>query len=213
MTEDISRAAVLASDGWRPLSEYAGREYVYVRGFGFDLWKPGTGIARRGRHPLSDWWDPAGQLLRLDVKEWQPFPEGGATPHERWLAFSTKSDDTIGFVRPPEAVYAPGDTSVRLTPTPLRLLTAMRDGAVLHERAWRWTEWSLGRPGTTPDKIGERPINPLLKVAFIARDGVLPPGRLPHWFEFDWLITPAGHAWLTANAKPAASAAQHKQTT
>jgi hypothetical protein len=72
MTEDISRASLLASDGWRPLSEYAGREYVCVRGFGFDLWNPGLGIARRGRHVLSDWWDPAGNLLRLDVREWKP---------------------------------------------------------------------------------------------------------------------------------------------
>jgi hypothetical protein len=54
MTEDISRAALLASDGWRPLSEYEGREYVYVRGFGFDLRHPGVGIARRGRAPETD---------------------------------------------------------------------------------------------------------------------------------------------------------------
>jgi hypothetical protein len=36
-------------------------------------------------------------------------------------------------------VYQPGDTTVRLTPAPRDLLVAMRDGARLTERAWRWT--------------------------------------------------------------------------
>lgn len=198
-SDDRPYAAILASDGWRPLSEYVpSRDYVYVRGFGWDLWHPGAGIARRGRHPLSDWWNPAGQPLRLDVKEWKPFPNDGVSPHERWVAFSTDPDDT-SFVRPPEPVYEPGGIDVRLTPVPATLLASMGAGARLHERAWRWSEWTLQMPGQAPERIRERGIDGLRKHAFIARDGVLPPGRLPRWFVFDWVITDAGKVWLAAD--------------
>jgi hypothetical protein len=39
----------------------------------------------------------------------------------------------------------------------------------------------------------------LRECAFIERDGVLPPGRLPRWFEFDWFVTDHGRAWIEAN--------------
>jgi hypothetical protein len=130
---------------------------------------------------------------------WKPIPSGdGISVYEReqWLY----DDPCSGaFVRPPEPVYEPGGTDVRLTPVPRDLLVAMADGARLHERAWRWTEWSLHAPGHEPKKIGERAVNSLVKHAFIARDGVLPSGRLPRWLNFDWSITTAGKAWLAAN--------------
>ena len=213
MTERRPFEVLLGTDGWRPLSEYVpSRDYVYVRGFGFDMWHPGAGIARRGHHPLSHWWTPAGRLVFLDVKEWKPFPGDGVSPHERWLAFTANPNDT-SFVRPPEPVYEPGDITVRLTPVHRNLLVAMRAGARLQERAWRWSEWRLLMTGEPAERIGERGINALRKVAFIARDGVLPGGRLPRWFEFDWSITDAGNAWLDVHAKPAAPAAQPQETT
>jgi hypothetical protein len=213
MTSERTYTALLASDGWRPLSEYVpSRDYVYVRGYGYDTWNPGAAMARRGRHPLSDWWNPAGQLLHIDVQEWKPFPNDGMSPHERWLAFSTNPNDN-SFVRPPEPVYEPGGIRVRLTPVPRLLLLEMRDGARLHESAWRWTEWRLQRPGREMERIAERGINPLRKVAFIARYGVLPVGRLPYWHEFEWFVTDAGKAWIEVNAKPAASAAAQPQET
>jgi hypothetical protein len=136
--------------------------------------------------------------LPLEVRQWKPIPDDGISIYEReqWLF---GYPDRLKFVRPPESVYQPGGVSVRLTPGPRDLLVAMRDGARLHERAWRWTEWRLQMPGRDPEKICERGINALRKVAFIQRDGVLPPGRLPRWFEFDWSITPAGRAWLAAD--------------
>lgn len=75
----------------------------------------------------------------------------------------------------------------------------MAGGAMLRERSFRWTECSLQRPSSAPERIGERGVNALRKVAFVARDGFLPPGRLSRWFEFDWRITGAGLAWLEAN--------------
>ena len=104
------------------------------------------------------------------------------------------------FIRPQEPVYGPGGVDVRLTSAPKALLVAMRDGAVLHERAFYWTSWTLQTPGDDPKKITDRPLNPLIKVAFIARDGILPPGRLPRWLEFDWKVTDAGRSWLAQNS-------------
>ena len=203
---------LLETDGWRPLSEYkpSGGDYVYVRGHTWDLWIPTAGIARGGKYATSFWYDPSGQPLRFEVEAWKPFPADGVSPHERWKAFHVNPNDQ-SFVRPPEPVYEPGGTDVHLIPSARLLLRKMRNGAVLHERAWRWTEWWL--IDWTRKRLTERPINTLRKVAFIARDGVLPPGRIPEWTEFDWLITPAGHAWLAANAKPAAPAAQPQETT
>lgn len=67
------------------------------------------------------------------------------------------------------------------------------------ERGWRWTVFELHVPGHEPKKLGERAVDGLRRHAFIARDGVLPPGRLPHWFNFDWSITTAGRACLAAD--------------
>jgi hypothetical protein len=205
---------LLETDGWRPLSEYkpSGGDYVYVKGFGFNLWHPAAGIARGGKYATSFWYDPSGRPLMFDVQEWKPFPDDGVSPHERWKAFCVDPNDN-SYVRPPEPVYEPCGTSTKLTPGAADMLRALRNGAVLHERAWRWTEWRIGAPGMPPVRINERNINALRKVSFIARDGVLPPGRIPEWLEFEWKITPAGQAWLDVHAKPAASAAQPQETT
>jgi hypothetical protein len=75
----------------------------------------------------------------------------------------------------------------------------MRSGAVPHERGARFSSWTLQRPGQDPEKITERPISPLVKLAFIARNGELPPDTR-RWYDFDWKVTEAGRAWLAANA-------------
>jgi hypothetical protein len=78
----------------------------------------------------------------------------------------------------------------------------MYAGAILRERAWRWTEWKFWLPSTAPPTpVSTRGINRLRELAFIERDGVLPPGRLEHWYEFHWRVTPAGKAWIEANTK------------
>jgi hypothetical protein len=192
------RQSLLESDGWRDVSEYVpSRDYCYVKGFAARARGPSVAIARRGKHDTSYWWQPDGIPLALGVYEWKPFPNDGISPHQRWLEFSAPSAGA--YVRPPEEVYQPAGVDAKLTPVPLKLLLDMHGGVRLHERAWRWTEWMLIR-GYEADKITERGINALRKVAFIERDGVLPPGRLEHWFEFDWRVTAAGKAWIEANA-------------
>jgi hypothetical protein len=197
-------ARILVGDDWRPLSEYVPtRDFVYVATANESL-SISIAVARRGWSALSYWFGPppAGPLSVYPVA-WKPIPDGdGISVYERqeWLR---EYPERQKFVRPPEKVYPPGDVDVRLTPGPRELLVAMRAGAVLHERAWRWTSWTLQLPGAEPKKLTERPLNPLLKSAFIARGGVLPPGRLERMHEFDWKITEAGAAWLAANHGPA----------
>jgi hypothetical protein len=191
---------LMRSGDWLPRSEYRPNngEYVYVRGTSYTLGNPGCAIARGGRYETSWWYNPDGQPVPLDVTEWKPIPNDVLPPHKRWHDFKTKRNDPR-FVRPPEPVYEPAGIDAKLTPVPRKLLLDMHGGAVLRERAWRWTEWTLRGPGQPSDRLGERGINALRKVAFIERDGVLPPGRLEHWFEFDWRVTAAGKAWIEAN--------------
>lgn len=198
MTTDLPYVALLASDGWRDVSEYvSSRDYVYVKGFAARAPHPSVAIARRGKYETSYWWNPAGAPLSLAVGWWKPFPDDGILPHQRWLDFSNPQDGR--FVRPPEPVYPPAGVDAKLTPVPLKLLMAMHGGDILQERAWRWTEWLLTDATGSSERITERGINALRKLAFIERDGVLPPGRLPHWHGFDWKITGAGKAWIEAN--------------
>jgi hypothetical protein len=186
---------LLNSDDWRDVSQYVpSSDYCYVKGFAYMAKHPGVGIARRGKYDNSYWWRPNGEALPLDVCWWKPFPNDGISPHQRWLDFSRPSAGA--FVRPPEEVYEPAGVDAKLTPVPLRLLLDMHGGAILRERAWRWTEWTLLAPGQEPTKLGERAINVLRQYAFIERDGVLPPGRLPRWFVFRWVVTAAGRAWI-----------------
>jgi hypothetical protein len=201
MTDMHRHAELLNSDGWRPRSEYVPTkgEYVYVRGVGFDMWNRGVAIARGGKYSTSLWWDPDGTPLRLDVKEWKPFPNDGVPPHKRWIDFKTDPNDQH-YVRPPEPIYQDAGVNARLTPVPRKLLLAIHGGAILHESAWRWTDWRLRRPDGVLEKITEgRGITALRKLAFIERAGMLPPGRLDRWYEFDWKITAAGKAWIEAN--------------
>jgi hypothetical protein len=110
------------------------------------------------------------------VTEWKPIPDDGAYAsvydRDRYLY---GDPDAGKYVRPPEPVYQPGDTTVRLTPAPRDLLVAMLDGARMTERAWRWTLFELHVPGHEPKKLGERTVGGVRRHAFIARDGVLPP--------------------------------------
>jgi hypothetical protein len=192
---------LMRSDGWQPRSEYrpGGGEYVYVKGYTADLGNPCCAIARGGWHETSWWYNPDGQPMGMDVREWKKFPDDdGVTPYQRWQDWKTMRNNPR-WVRPPEPVYEPGGTGIRLTPVPRKLLMEVHGGARLEEHAWRWTEWVLHQTDQGPEKISERGINALRKVAFIERDGVLPPGRLPRWFVFDWKITDAGKAWIEAN--------------
>jgi hypothetical protein len=194
---------LLNSDGWQPRSTYrpSNGEYVYVRGRGYDMWNQGVAIARGGKYETSFWWDPDGNILKIDVHEWKPFPEDGVPPHKRWHDFKTDPNDQR-FVRPPEQVYQPAGVDAKLTPVPRKLLLAMHGGAVLHESAWRWTKWWLticGQQAPVNLTEGRGGILKLRKLAFIERDGVLPPGRLERWYEFNWKVTGAGQAWIAAN--------------
>jgi len=150
------------------------------------------------------------QLVHLEEMRANEYQDRQAKTAAAYAVYASRGG---AYVRPPEPVYEPGGSDVRLTPVPRNLLIAMRNGAVLHERTWRWTQWHIGAPGTPFVRIAERGINALREFAFIARDGVLPDGNLTRFHEFDWSITPAGHAWLAANAKPAAPAAQPQETT
>jgi len=200
VSADLPYVALLAADDWRPLAEYVpSRDYVYVQGFGHMATAPGVSVARRGKHPLAYWYGVNGQPVQISVTDWKPLP-AGQSAHD--IARELYGDSRAGaYVRPPEPIYTPAGIDAKLTPVPRELLLDMHGGAILHESAWRWTEWTLQMPGGDPGKTteGRGGILKLRKCAFIARDGVLLTGRLERWFEFDWKITAAGRAWIEAN--------------
>lgn len=101
----------------------------------------------------------------MTVVAWKPLPADGISLRPRAMVVWRPRDGA--YVRPPEQVYEAGGIDVRLSQVPRELLTAMAGGAILRERSFRWTEWSLQRPGSAPARIGERGINALRKVAFI----------------------------------------------
>jgi hypothetical protein len=202
MTDDRPFMKLLASDGWRDVSEYKPhRDYVYVKGYAYMARSPGVGIARRGKYDNSCWWQPDGQALPLSIHWWKPFPEDGVPPHRRWLDFIAPTPGA--FVRPPEEIFEPAGTDAKLTPVPRKLLLDMKLGHVLMERAWRWTEWRIEALNGSAVKTteGRGGILKLRELAFIQRNGTLPAGRLPQWFEFDWMVTDAGKVWIEANTK------------
>jgi hypothetical protein len=72
---------------------------------------------------------------------------------------------------PAEAFEAAG-VDARVTPEPLRMLLAMRDGAVLRERYGDWFEYRLHKPdGSRGPPVMTRAMNRLLALAFIERIG------------------------------------------
>jgi hypothetical protein len=117
--------------------------------------------------------DPARVPVALYVTHWQPLPDG-VDPYTHHLDLFPPPPERP--VRPPEPVYEPGGVDTRLTPVPRDLLLAMAGGAVLNERGWRWTSWTLQRPGQAPEKISSRGIDRLREVAFIARTACCRPG-------------------------------------
>lgn len=195
--EQWQYARLLLGDGWRPMSEYVyDRRYVYAAGgteSAFHLL-----IARGGKYKTSDWWTPHSREMptTLSVQFWQPLRDGaGPFTHGRVIYPPAPERPA----KPPEPVYEPGGVDVRLTPAPRDLLRAMAGGAVLREATMTWTSWTVTRPGCDPAKFRDRGIDALRKLAFIERDGVLPPGHLARIHRFDWKITPAGAACLAAN--------------
>lgn len=198
---DLPRARIREADDWRPLEKYVPtKDFVYVAD-AFESLKIGITVARRGRHELSYWYypPPDGPAAIYPVA-WKPIDDSdGISVYERreWLAGYPNRDRNW---RGAEPVYEPGPTIARLTPAPRDLLRAMAGGAVLHERAFRWSSFTLQKSGADPKKLTERHTEPLVRLSFIERDGVLPvPGVMRHFREFDWKITPAGAAWLAAN--------------
>jgi hypothetical protein len=202
--KDWRFAQLLLGDGWRPLSEYVyDRSYVYAAGV--SGWHDNyiIFVGRGGKYQVSDWWRPhnRNEPFHGHVNYWQPLPEGIDPFVEARAIFPPSEAPPPKPVRPPEPVYEPGPPTARLTPVPRGLLVAMRAGAVLHERAWRWTTWTLAPPGLAPQRVGTRGIESLRQLAFIERVGVLPPGDLTCFHDFDWKISQAGLAWLAANAR------------
>jgi hypothetical protein len=66
------------------------------------------------------------------------------------------------------------------------------------QSAWRWTTWGLHVVGWAPKRIRDSVVE-ALRNPFIARVGILSPGRRTRWYHFDWHVTDAGRARLAAN--------------
>ncbi|GLH79752.1 hypothetical protein SSBR45G_46610 [Bradyrhizobium sp. SSBR45G] len=197
--EGSAYARLLLSDGWRPLSEYKyDRKYVYTAAVNY--YQDTVLIPARGG---SCWWTPFDKenpIVGLTVTHWMPLPDGvdayNPIPHLEEISGKKLPDPLL---RRPEPVYGPpAPPTLRLTPGPRDLLIALRDGSRLTERGRDWSSFTLTKPCTAPAKITARPIDPLRRAGFIARNGSLPP-RTDRWFQFEWRITEHGHAWLAAN--------------
>jgi hypothetical protein len=198
MTDDATpAAALLASDDWRPLELYPAGEFAYVRGRYAGALTPDVVVARHNGKPWSNWMHPppGGVVTYFSATAWQPLPADTNAYEAAYFLHGAPEP----IMRPPEPVYAPGGIDARLTPVPAKLLRTIAAGAVLQERAQTWTEWKLRHPCGEIEKITERGVNKLRQVAFIERVGVRPLQRPDRWIQFDWRITDAGEAWLTAN--------------
>lgn len=189
--------AVLWADDWQPMETYRpSTDFVYVMTIPHR--KPCLSVASRGWHPLSYWYEPDGtEPSALGPIKWKPIPNDGIPHRDRMRSLVVS--DYVSWVRPPETVYEPAGTDARVTPVPPALLLELHRGARLEERYGRWFEYRLHRPDRDPERIGERGINALRKLAFIARDGTLPPGATTRIVSNDFRITPACAAWLAAH--------------
>jgi hypothetical protein len=172
------------------------KDYVYV--LHIPHLKPCLTVASRGWHPLSYWYIPgeSGPAAIAPIK-WKSIPNDGILHRDRMRSLIVP--DYEPWVRPPDTVYEAAGTDARVTPVPLALLLEMYRGARLEERCGRWIEFRLHRPEQAGERIGERGINALRRLAFIARNGELPPGVPTRIVSNDWQITPAGAAWLAAH--------------
>ena len=189
---------LLLDDDWRSLSEYVyDRSYVYAAGVTETLIYR-LFVGRGGKYAHSYWYTPFNKEtpIGLYVTHWKPLPPGVDVFAHCDQIFGPRPAKPI---RSPEPLYEPDPPTARLTSVPRDLLAAMGGGAALRERAWQWSSWTLQRPGLAPEKITSRGVDRLREAVFIARDGVLPPGGLKRFHDFDWKITAAGAAWLAAN--------------
>lgn len=149
-TIDQPYARVLEAADWRDLNDYTAGTFVYVAGYAYQSPVLSVAVARRGQHELSHWQKPPPDgPLSMTVVGWKPLPDDGISLYERerWL-YGVPDDGA--YVRPPEPIYEAGGINARLSPVPRELLIAIAGRAVLRERAFRWTEWSLQRPGSAP---------------------------------------------------------------
>jgi hypothetical protein len=179
MSTDPPYVAVLAANDWWPLSKYVpSKHYVYLQGCAQMANHPAVTVARRGRHELSYWYSPDGQPLSIAATVWKPLSNDRSTARQIWKSLYATPGAPEPYTRPPEEVYQPAGMDARLTPVPRELLADMYAGAILRERAWRWTEWTFWLPSEGPSTpINHRGTGRLRELAFIERNGVLPPGR------------------------------------
>lgn len=102
----------------------------------------------------------------------------------------------------------PWPITARVTPEPLGMMVAIRNGAVLRQRFGDWSEWDMIMPDGSHRMVMTRALDRLLDTGFVDRDGQLPPGHPTSVMEFAWPLTPAGIAWMDANPKACARAAK-----
>lgn len=112
------------------------------------------------------------------------------------------------FVREPDVAVEPWPVTSKVTPEPLAILIAMRDGAVMRERMGDWSEIAMYLPDGTEREIMTRALNRILETGFIERVGERPRSWPTKILEFDWRVTPAGLAWMAANPKAVRNAAR-----
>jgi hypothetical protein len=188
---------ILLADDWRTMDSYRpSKDYVWVK---YGEVHPSCMIASRGWHEHSYWYGLHGSdPLPIAPIRWKPIDWSGHASVRAYADFIFPPPEP--WKRPPEPEYEPAGTDARLTPEPVKLLRAMRDGGALREKVWGWISFSIQRaPGQAEEKITRRPVDRLRECAFIERIGTLPQGLPKRMMTFDWRITAAGHAWLAAN--------------
>jgi hypothetical protein len=187
---------ILLADDWRTMDSYRpSRDYVWVK---YGEVHPSCMIASRGWHGHSYWCglrnpDP----LPISPIRWKPIDLTGF--HSVHAYADSIFPPPEPWKRSPEPMFEPAGVDARVTPVPLVLLVAMHGGARLQERVGRWISFVLRRHGKDPERISERGVNALRKLAFIERVGTLPPGHPPRMLDFGWRVTDAGRAWIAAN--------------
>jgi hypothetical protein len=191
------RVAILLADDWNPMDTYRPSEdFHFVKYASDGAYVGHLTVASRGWHPNSYWYARDGRPLAITPYAWKPIDWSG---HPSWRAYlDVLWPPAPPWVRPPEEVCEPTGTDQRLTPAPRKMLEAMRDGAALREHVWNWTTYKMTTAGVT-SKLRWPSMGQLVRCAFIERIGTLPPGHPRKIMVFDWVITPAGHAWLAAN--------------
>jgi hypothetical protein len=110
--------------------------------------------------------------------------------------------------REPYSDEPPWPVTAKMTPEPIGMMIAIRNGAILQERHGDWSDWHMILPDGSRRMVMTRALNRLLETGFVDRAGELPPGHPTSVLEFEWPLTPAGRAWMAANPKAVLRAAK-----